>query len=177
MVTALLLALRLFDGQTLTGWAAVGDVTWRVEEGAIVAGGSGEGYLQSTAEYTDFTLSLEFWIDKTTNSGVFIRCQDRARIHPDSCYELNIWDRHPRQEARTGAIVFRVMPPLAQVDTVGRWNRLEVTVREQALELSINGEVTASLEDAALPGGFIALQHAENGVVKFRNIELLSLED
>ncbi len=177
MISALLLALSLFNGETLTGWSTTDDFSWRVEQGAIVAAGSGEGYLQSDAEFTDFTLSLEFWVDATTNSGVFIRCQDRSRIHPDSCYELNIWDRHPRQEARTGAIVFRAMPPLAQVDTVGRWNRMQVTVRGRSLELAINGEVTARLEDAALPGGFIALQHAENGVVKFRNIELLEVED
>ncbi len=177
MIIPLVLALSLFNGTTLAGWRSSDNFAWRVEQGAIVAAGSGESYLQSLAEFTDFTLSLEFWVDASTNSGVFIRCQDRDRIHPDSCYELNIWDEHPRQEARTGAIVFRVMPPLAQVDTVGRWNRLQVTVRGQSLELAINGEVTARLDDAALPGGFIALQHAESGVVKFRNIELLELED
>ena len=174
---SLLIALSLFDGQTLAGWTPSGALSWRVEQGAIVAAGAGEGFLQSTREFADFRLSLEFWVDATTNSGVFIRCTDRERIHPDFCYELNIWDYHPRQEARTGAIVFRVMPPLAEVDTVGRWNRLQVTAQGPRIELSINGVVTARLEDAELASGFIALQHAESGVVKFRNIELFVLED
>ncbi len=173
----LLLALSLFDGQSLTGWAAVGEANWRVEQGAIVAAGDGDGFLLSRGEYGDFRLTLEFWVDATTNSGVFIRCSDRGRIHPNDCYELNIWDLHPRQEARTGAIVFRAMPPLAHVETVGRWNRLEVTAIGAEIELAINGEVTARLDDARLGSGFIALQHAEQGVVKFRNIELTVMED
>ena len=173
----LLLAISLFEGHSLAGWTETGELRWRVEQGAVVAAGAGEGFLLSTGEYADFTLSLEFWVDATTNSGVFIRCADRERIHPDFCYELNIWDHHPRQEARTGAIVFRAMPPLAQVNTVGRWSRLQVTAQGPNIELSINGEVTARLNDADIASGFIALQHAEHGVVKFRNIELFVLED
>ncbi len=173
----LLLALSLFDGQTLAGWSATGDASWRVAENTIIASGDGDGFLTTTAEFTDFRLSLEFWVDSTTNSGVLIRCGRRDRIHPDFCLELNIWDEHPRPEARTGAIVFRVMPPLVRVETVGRWNRLQVTARGNIVELTINGKVTARLEDAGSTGGFVALQHAERGVVKFRNIEILVLED
>jgi hypothetical protein len=173
----LLLALCLFDGQSLAGWYPVGEAAWRVEQGALVASGEEQGFLASDAEFANFRLSLEFWVDATTNSGVFIRCTDRGRIHPDNCYELNIWDRHPRQEARTGAIVFRVMPPLAEVQTIGRWNRLEVTAAGSVIELAINGEVTARLDNAKAGSGFIALQHAEQGVVKFRNIQLTLMED
>ena len=60
------------------------------------------------------------------------RCRERANIHPDNCFELNIYDAHPRQEARTGAIVFKVMPPLVHVDTVGRWNTYEVVAQGSA---------------------------------------------
>ena len=31
---------------------------------------------------------------------------------------MNIYDAHPRQEARTGAIVFKVMPPLVEVGVI-----------------------------------------------------------
>ena len=177
MLQALILATSLFDGHSLTGWSQQGVGDWRVEEGVIVAAGTGDRFLLSEAEFGDFRLSLEFWVDGSTNSGVFIRCTDRERIHPDTCYELNIWDEHPRQEARTGSIVFRFMPPLVHVNTVGRWNTLQVEARGQRIELQVNGQLTAELDDAEARGGFLALQHWQDGTVKFRNIVIEPLED
>jgi hypothetical protein len=164
--------IALFSGEDLGGWEARGEGDWQVEGGELIASGAGDRFLLSLARYGDFRLSLEFWVDATTNSGVFLRCQDRDRIHPDTCYEANIWDHHPQQEARTGALVFRFMPPLARVDTVGRWNRYEIEAQGRQLSLWVNGELTARIEDADLPAGFIALQHWGEGSVRFRNILL-----
>ena len=166
------LADALFTGLSLDGWQAVGGARWSVEQGEIVGEGPGDGYLASDGVYGDFHLTLEFWVDATTNSGVFIRCQERSNIHTDTCYELNIWDDHPRQEARTGAIVFKAMPPLAQVQTVGKWNTLEVLARGESLRVTMNGVVTATLDDALPAPGFIALQHFAEGNVRFRHIQL-----
>ena len=162
----------LFDGATLADWQEVGEADWSVQDREIVASGTGDGFLATTGRYGDFHLRLEFWIDATTNSGIFIRCGDYTHIHPDTCYELNIWDEHPRQEARTGAIVFRFMPPLAQVQTVGRWNTFEVTAAGKFIEVRVNGDTTAVLEDADPAAGFIALQHWGEGTVRFRDIQL-----
>lgn len=166
---------QLFDGASLDGWVAFGDIEWRVEEGAIVGAGSGDGFIATKRLYGDFRLLVEFWVDATTNSGIFLRCQDRRYIHPDTCLELNIWDEHPQQAARTGAVVFRAMPPLARVQTVGRWSTYEVLVRGPRVEVRVNGELTAELDDADPTAGFIALQHWETGVVKFRRVELVPL--
>ncbi len=173
----MLAATVLFDGVSLSGWQVEGKDLWRVQEAMIIAEGDGDSYLISQSRFGDFSLSLEFLADAGVNSGVFIRCQVKTRIHPTSCYELNIWDQHPRQDARTGAIVFKAMPPLAQVDTIGRWSRLEVTARGSGIELRINGVVTARLSDADTAPGWIALQHFEKGKVAFRNIVLTPLED
>ena len=173
----LVAVLALFDGHSLAGWSVAGEAHWSVADGAIVAAGDGNGFLLSEDEHGDFDLSLEFWVDGSTNSGIFIRCQDRQRVHPDTCYELNIWDQHPRQEARTGAIVFKFMPPLVQVDTVGKWNLYEVRASGPKIVVTVNGEITAVLDDADSSPGFIALQHWQTGTVKFRNISLQVLED
>lgn len=167
--------VALFDGTSLTGWQVAGDSEWSVVDGAIQASGSGEGFLATEGAYGDFRLRAEFWVDATTNSGIFIRCRDRSRIHPDTCYEMNIWDEHPKQQARTGAIVFKFMPPLVQVETVGRWNSYEIRAEGATLEVRVNGAVTAVLEDADPTPGFIALQHWQQGTVKFRNIQLEAL--
>lgn len=162
----------LFDGASMAGWQSTGDIEWSVVEGALQASGGGDGFLSTEHDYGDFQLRAEFWVDATTNSGIFIRCSDRSRIYPDTCYEMNIWDEHPKQQARTGAIVFRFMPPLVQVKTVGRWNSYEITAVGANIEVKVNGEVTAVLDDADPTAGFIALQHWEQGTVKFRNIQL-----
>ncbi len=164
--------MSLFNGSSLDGWRSTGEADWSVESREIVATGDGQGFLITEALYGDFHLRLEFWVESTVNSGVFIRCQDRSYIHPDTCYEFNIWDEHPQQEARTGSIVFQVMPPLAQVETLGRWNTYEITARGSFLEARVNGEITARLKDAKIAPGFIALQHWETGTIRFRNIEL-----
>ena len=162
---------HLFNGTNLAGWQQQGGVDWSVTDQLIVASGAGDGFLVSDAQFGNFYLRVEFWVDATTNSGIYIRCQDRSRVHPDTCYELNIWDEHPQQDARTGAIVFRFMPPLAQVTTVGRWNTYEVLARDSFIEVKVNGEVTALVKDADPAPGFIALQHFGEGTVKFRSIE------
>lgn len=167
----------LFDGVSLGGWQETGEAQWSVREGQIIASGGGDGYLMSDAEYGDFELTAEFWVDATTNSGIYIRCRDRANIHPDTCYELNIWDEHPKQEARTGAIVFKVMPPLAHVNTVDRWNTYQVSAKGSSLVVKVNGEITATMDNADPAPGFIALQHWEQGTVMFRNIILTPLRE
>ena len=118
---------------------------------------------------------MEFWVDADTNSGVFTRCTDRERIHPDTCYEANIWDHHPQQVARTGSIVFKAMPPLAHVSTVGQWNSFKIAMEGRHMMVVVNGETTAYLYDAELRQGFIALQHWRSGTVRFRNIRVRQL--
>lgn len=162
----------LFDGLTLSGWEQQGAASWHVADGAIVGNGQGDGFLVSRERFGDFRLSAEFLVDADTNSGIFIRCQDPENIHPDTCYELNIWDDHPRQEARTGAIVFRAMPPLAQVSTVGRWSRYDVTASGARLVVRVNGITTAILEEADPIPGFIALQRWGTGQVRFRRVTI-----
>lgn len=176
LLAACATSTSLFNGDNLEGWQATGEIDWQVIDGTIAASGSGEGFLTSDARFGDFYLRVEFWVDATTNSGIFIRCKDRSRVYPDTCYELNIWDEHPRQEARTGAIVFEFMPPMARVETVGRWNTYEVTATGPLIEVSVNGVITAVLRDADPTPGFLALQHWEQGTVKFRNIELRPLK-
>jgi hypothetical protein len=165
----------LFNGENLQGWRTQGAGDWQVINGSIVASGAGDRFLATEEQFGNFHLQLEFWADASVNSGVFIRCQNRERIYPDTCYELNIWDRHPKPEARTGAIVFKHMPPLAHVDTIERWNRYDIVARDGELTVEVNGVLTAALDDADPTPGFIALQHWGEGTVMFRNLSVRRL--
>ena len=94
----------VFDGKGIDNFERVGDANWRIEDGVLVAD-KGQGYLLTKKSYRDFTIRAEFWAEADTNSGVFIRCNNRKDIGAANCYEFNIWDTRPGQEYSTGGIV------------------------------------------------------------------------
>jgi hypothetical protein len=177
--------VSLFDGRGLAGWTRVGDANWRVEEGALVAD-RGSGFLVSADSFRDFELRVEFFADARTNSGIFVRVQDPHAITPTSSYEVNVWDDRPDPRFGTGAIVgFASVDPMPKAG--GRWNRIEIAARGDALSVVLNGRKTVDgLRDASFAGGPIALQHGlgapdasgapnDTGVIRFRRVELRRL--
>ena len=164
---------KLFNDNNLSNWKQVGAAIWKVSDRQIsVADPKADGMLVTKEKYSNFKLSLEFWVDEKVNSGVFIRCSDAEKITPFSCYEMNIWDQHPKQEYRTGSIVTLVSPPLAQVETVNKWNKYEIIAAQNNILVTVNGIVTARLDDTKHSSGYIALQSSNKGTVRFRNISL-----
>ncbi len=94
----------LVDGDKgLENFSRVGDANWRAEGGAIVADRGKGGHLVSNKTYGDFEIRAEFWAETDTNSGIFIRCNDRTKITAVNCYEVNIWDIRPEPKYGTGA--------------------------------------------------------------------------
>ena len=152
-------------------WISSGSAVWSFNNDELI-GREGDGFFISKEVYGEFELSVDFWISADTNSGIFILCQDRGSIDPESCYELNIWDNHPNQDARTGSIVGRIMPPLAKVDTEERWNYYHVVIRDSTITVKVNDILTAILKDIKLQAGFIALQKWGDGEVRFRNLKI-----
>jgi hypothetical protein len=164
--------IYFLDGEILNTWLKVGMTNWYITKNIIEANDNEDGFLVSQKKYKNFTLRADFMIDETTNSGVFITCKNQQEINPKACYEINIWDKHLNQSARTGAIIFHVMPPLANIDTLGKWNEYEITSINGKITVMLNGIVTARLNNAIKNAGYIALQHAETGSVKFKNISI-----
>lgn len=158
----------LFDGRSLNGWNQLGDANWAVREGAITAE-RGEGYLVSTERYSNYVLEVEFTVDADVNSGVFVHCQDEQEITPLNCYEINIWDDHPNQAFRTGAIVTKASPT-ETINTVGKWNRYRILVSGEELQVMLNGTLVSSLSPLDKSSGMIAVQHIGEGSVRFRQI-------
>ena len=89
----------LFDGKSIDNFTKIGDANWRVEDGAIV-GDKGSGFLLTKESYKDFQLRAEFWADEDTNSGIFLRCSDPAKITQDTAYEANIFAQAPGDDLR-----------------------------------------------------------------------------
>lgn len=65
--------VRLFNGNDLTGWVAVGNEKWEVSDGAIHGQGVTDkyGYLRTEKKYRDFHLSIRFKCLADGNSGVY----------------------------------------------------------------------------------------------------------
>ena len=159
----------LFDGTDLAHWNTTGDANWHIS-GDVVEADSGAGMLVSRKSYRDFDLQLEFWVDRESNSGVFIRCNNATEISPTNCYEINIFDSRPDQSGRTGAIV-DVAAPRVKIDTEGHWNSYEITARGDRMIIRLNGVVTVDTEDNSHSQGPVALQYGSGGV-KFRNVRI-----
>lgn len=155
-------------------WFVMGDANWKFDNDELIGQvKDGSGFVMTEKVYADFLLELEFKPDSTINSGVFLRCQNKD-ISPTDCYEANIWDLHPNQDFRTGAIVTKA-PPMNQAETINKWNTLKINIEKDHMQLWINGLLIADLIDGTLPKGFIGLQATGIGEIRFRNIKIKAI--
>ena len=165
---------RLFNGRSLDGWTPVGDANWSVRDGVLSADRGAVSFLVSRESYRDFDLRAEFWVSGDANSGIFIRCSDRARITADNSYEVNIFDTRPDPTYGTGAIVnVASVSPMPRAG--GRWNVMLIRARGDRFDVVLNGRTTvAAARDGRYREGPVALQYGA-GLVKFRRVDLRPL--
>ncbi|WP_350288684.1 DUF1080 domain-containing protein [uncultured Croceitalea sp.] len=163
----------LFQENT-NGWERFGDTAWKFSNNKLIGiADDSNGFVMTQKTYGDFILELEFKPDDTINSGVFIRCSNQE-INPTDCYEVNIWDLHPNQDFRTGAIVLKAVP-LAIVETNNKWNTYKIRTEKNHVQVWINGILTADINDDTLTKGYISLQANGTGEIRFRNVKVTSL--
>jgi hypothetical protein len=165
--------VRLFDGKSLDRWTPVGQADWKIVKDEIWST-NGAGFLLSKQPYTNFEIRADFWVTPDANSGIFIRCQDPAKVGAATCYEVNIFDTRPDQTYRTGGIV-DVAKPTAMINTGNKWNSLEIVAKGPRLIVRMNGMQTVDVEDKKFARGPFALQ-AGVGVVRFRNVQIRELK-
>jgi len=168
--------VTLLDSKNMGEWDKVGESNWRLEDGAVVAdkvGASGAGHLVSKNAYKDFQVYVEFWASDDANSGIYLRCQDRAKITDKSCYEANIFDQRKDPTYGTGGIVhFAEVNPMPKAG--GKWNTYEITAKGRQITVTLNGQKTADLRNGLFVEGPITLQHGA-GVIKFRKVAIKPL--
>lgn len=166
----------LIDGtKGLDNFTRVGEANWSASDGAVQAtqGGKTPAYLVSRESYKDFMMRVEFWASDDANSGVFLRCQNRADVTDENCYEANIFDQRPDPTYGTGAIV-KVAKVAPMPKAGGKWNVYEITAKGTQLVLVLNGVKTVDVQDSKLASGPFALQWGQ-GTIKFRKVEIKPL--
>ncbi len=175
----------LIDGDKgLENFNRTGDANWRAEGGAIVADKARDNsYLVSKSSYKDFMIRAEFYAEKNTNSGVFLRAQDPKKIGSVSAYEVNIYDARPGQEYATAAIVDVAKIPVpvpAAYKAADKWNTFEITAKGDQLTVVFNGTKTVDVRNAKFAQGPFALQFGNDGkkpggAIKFRKVQVKAL--
>ena len=173
--------VTLVDGTAgLDNWNRVGDANWRAEDGAIVADKGKGGFLVSKNSYKNFQIRAEFWADHTTNSGIFIRLSDPAKINSKNSYEVNIYDQRPEPAYGTGAIVdFAAVSPMPKAS--GKWNTFDITAKGSQLIVVLNGIQTVNIQNSQFAQGPFALQYgsgpkeALGGPIKWRKVQIREL--
>lgn len=175
--------MLLFDGRSLEGWDEVGEGSWRVEDGALVADSGEDGIrlLVTEDDYSDFELRVDFLAEPETNSGVFLRVVTDADGKPRDMVELNI--APPENPFPTGSLMrvrlgadgapsFGLTERVAGVAHADQWRTFHVIAEGGRIQVELDGEPLVELQDPEpLERGLIGLQHNQ-GRIAFRNIKV-----
>lgn len=167
-------AVSLFNGKSFAGWEGDTNKTWRIQDGAIMAGAVDKKFprnefLCTTRPFTNFVLRFKVRLRGTegfVNGGVQVR-SERITNPPNEMrgYQADIgagcWgalydeSRRNKMLAKPGAgVVEKVLKP-------DGWNDYEIRCEGRRVRLALNGVQTLDYteEDATLPQfGLIGLQ-------------------
>jgi hypothetical protein len=167
--------ITLYDeaNPNLDNFDRVGDANWHITNGLLEAT-MGGGHLVTKNDYANFEIRAEFWVDPDANSGIFIRCANRAMIGADTCYEVNIFDKRPDPVYGTGAIVNVAPAPTPMPQAGGKWNVYEITAQGPSLVIRLNGQRTVDVRDMKFARGPFTLQYGA-GTVRFRKVQIRPL--
>jgi hypothetical protein len=186
--------VNLLDGCCTKGWTAfVPELAdqgkdpldvWELKDGVLICSGTPAGYIRTDERYTNYVLQLDWRFSPVTkqagNSGVLLRVQEPDKVWPTSIEAQlhsgnagDFWNigEFPMQtdKARTNGRNTKKLR--ANENSVGEWNRYEITVNRGDVILMVNGEVLNHATNAQEIPGFIALQ-SEGAEIHFRNIRL-----
>lgn len=166
--------VMLFDGKSLNGWHLEGDAEWRVENGAISARQTGDGWLRSAKTYSDFKLRLEFRNSPKGNSGVFIRAgkdtKPAERCNPQDAYEVQINNEEP--EWATGSVEDKIQRSVKVNPPADRWHRYEIEARGDHIVIHLDGRKVLDGRNADLKSGYLGLQHHKDSPIQFRKLAI-----
>ena len=163
----------IFNGKDLTGWHALGNNQWVVENGSLKSPHSGANLVTDKA-YNDFKLHLEFRCPEGSNSGVYLRGR----------YEIQIEDgdtTHPAFD-RLGGVYGFIEPSEDAGKKAGEWQSYDVTLVGRMVTVALNGKtIICNREIPGVTGGALDSKEGEpgplqiqgdHGPIEYRNITM-----
>lgn len=195
--------ISLFDGLTLNGWRASGNVkSWSVRDGQIFASGpvshlfyTGKEPNESPAQFRNFELELEALAQPGANSGVYFHTRFQPEGFPVKGFEVQInnsalGEGNYRERKRTASL-YGIRNVYQQLVPDQEWFRLAIAVRGKNIQVRLNGILTVDYVEPSPPvlppsqekerfldRGTFALQcHDPGSKVQFRAIRARPLAD
>lgn len=171
----------LFDGKTLTGWEGDTEKTWRVEDGAIVAGSLDASvprneFLCTTKTYGDFELKAKFKLlgdRKTANAGIQFRTKRIPDHHEVSGYQADVgqhyWGALYDESRRKKVLAQPDKEVLEKIVKHDDWNEYVIRCEGPRIRLWLNGTLTVDYteaDDKIERSGIIGLQVHGGGKTK-----------
>ncbi|WP_207632477.1 3-keto-disaccharide hydrolase [Foetidibacter luteolus] len=163
--------VSIFNGKDLTGWHALGENQWIVENGVLRSPKSGAN-LVTDNKYNDFKLHIEFRYPKESNSGVYLRGR----------YEVQVMDSKG-MEPLSGYLggIYGFIAPLEMVaKDPGEWQSYDITLVGRVVTVVANGKtIICNQEIPGVTGGALDSNEGEpgplqiqgdHGPIEYRNI-------
>ena len=162
--------------------------TWKVQDGILHCAGQPIGYIRTEQDYTNYHLVVEWRWDpvtkKTGNSGVLMRMVGPDRIWPRSIEAQlmagragDFWNigQFPMKVAEDRTNGRHTAHLHANEKEPGEWNRYDILVAGERVELRVNGELLNSADECLETPGKICLQ-SEGAPIQFRTVRLYPLD-
>jgi 3-keto-disaccharide hydrolase len=186
--------IKLFNGKDLTGLklfipekegvdpASV----WSVRDGVIHCTGTPAGYIRTTKQYENYTLSFEWrWAGEPGNSGCLLHIQDKDNVWPDSI-ESQLGNHNAGDfwvigegtdfKEHTDKSTRRVVKKHKHNEKpAGEWNKKVVVCDGNTIKVTVNGLLQNVATGTTLTKGRIGWQ-SEGAPIEFRNIILKPLK-
>ena len=181
--------VSLFNGKNFDGWEGDLKNTWRIEEGAIVAGSLTEKvprneFLCTKSEYQEFELRLKYKLEGTegfVNGGVQIRSSRIPNHHEMIGYQADIgggFDGALYDESRRNKVLSGPEKSLAEkIAKRDDWNDYRIRCEGKRIQLWLNGTQTVDFteaDDSIAQRGVIGLQIHGDGksIIRFKELTL-----
>lgn len=163
----------LFNGKDLTGWVKT-ECETEIKDGVLLLK-SGEGWIRTERQYTNFELSWECRNLKKEayDSGIHFRAELPAgKAHWPKKFQVNL---KINEEGNLTSIKSAASTGLYKN---GEWNKFDLKVSGTTAELAINGKPAWKTDGIDTATGYIGLQSEVTlgGQFEFRNIKLTELK-
>ncbi len=161
----------LFNGKDLSGWSAMGENQWVVEDGVLKSPKSGSN-LVTDEKFTDFKLHIEFKYPKDSNSGIYLRGR----------YEVQVADNAGLEPSNIlfGGIYGLLTPNEMVARPAGEWQEYDITLIGRRVTIVANGKTIIDNQNIpGMTGGALdnnestpgpLLIQGDHGPVELRNI-------
>lgn len=188
------LPVVLFDGESFAGWEGDTTNTWRIEDGAIMAGSLERAaprneFLATTKEFENFDLRLKFRItgNHRVNAGVQFRTRRIPNHHEVSGYQADIGpgvDGHLYDESRRRRMLAtpgrETLEKAQAAAGYAGWQTYRIRAEGDRIQLWLNGVETIDYveRDAGIARtGIVALQihGGMQAIIAYKDITIKEL--